>query len=315
MAGRGFGARIIDDSIRLIDDFARRGINVHICSTSNSNQDTAFELTRRAVLDGFNRIVFVCGDGGINEGINGLASVGKLDLPIGVVPIGVGNNFAKNIGIPLDSREAIKVALGDCQSQVDVGVVNGRLFANAVSFGFDARITKVAIGTKKRYGFFPKDWIYLATAIKEMILGIKKYQVELQSGIFHFEGKVILVAVTNGESYGAIFKIAPGADPRDGMLNVCLIEPMGKLRAFANILKVIQGTHLGLPEVMTLKTSSLVISSPEKLICQVDGEVIDPKEEYRISVLPKALNLLVPRYPERKPVAIKTAEFQASPSG
>lgn len=216
------------------------------------------------------------------------------NFAIGIIPTGSGNNFAKALKIPKDIKEAFQVIKKDKATSVDIGKVNERFFVNVVSFGFDAKVNKLANEIKEKYRFLPREGSYLIAALKEIIIKIPLFQVELKSEGINLKNKVILVAVNNGPSYGAIFKIAPAAIVNDGKFDICLIESVGRIRALFDIYRIVQGTHIHLPEVTILKASSLTISGPEPLPYETDGEVLKPEKEYKINVLPKALKILTP---------------------
>lgn len=281
-----------------------------IC-TSPTGRSCARELAKAAVIMGFDRIVAVGGDGIINETINGMAEAAGLNIPLGIIPAGVGNNFAKNLGIPLGFRESLETAMGDCVSRIDLGKANDRYFANVISFGFDAKVTGLARDIKRKYGFLPKDLTYLVAALRENIVsGAGRYPITASVNGFRLVGDAAFLVIANGASYGGIFRIAPDADMRDGLLDLCWVKPMGRVRILANIHKVVQGVHTTLPEVKMLKANYLTVSSPEPLICEIDGEVSEPKREYKICVIPRALKVLVPSYPAVEMIKIEVRELQ-----
>lgn len=258
----------------------------------------ARNLAKGAIEEGFERIIFVGGDGLLNEGINGIMEATRRKIPpdfaIGIIPTGSGNNFAKALKIPKDIKEAFEVIKKDKTTSVDIGKANERFFVNVISFGFDAKINKLANDLKANYHFLPREGSYLLAALKEIIVKIPLYEIKIKGDDISLEEKVILLAVNNGPSYGAIFKIAPAASLNDGKFDICVIESVGRIRALLGIYQIIKGTHTNLPEVKMLKASSLTISSPEPLPYETDGEVPEPRKEYKISILPKAIKILTP---------------------
>ena len=277
--------------------------------TGKEGPNNAKNLAKKAVEEGFERIVVVGGDGLLNETINGIAEAtgGKIpqDFTLGIIPTGSGNNFAKALGIPKDIKKAFEIIKKERTTLVDIGRVypvaensccgaNKRCFINCFSVGFDALVNKKANDLKEKHSFLPKDLSYLLAAIKEIIINIPNFEVRIEGDGISYKQRIILAAITNGPTYGAIFKVNPGASVNDGKLNLCLIESVGKLRAFYDIYRVIRGTHVGLPEFKFFKISSLTISSSKPLPYEMDGEVLEPKREYKIKVLPRALNILTP---------------------
>lgn len=292
-SGRRSGARLGQKLI----DFGE------VSCTDLAGQNCARELAKEAVFRGFDRVVAVGGDGIVNEIINGLAEAGGLDTPFGIIPAGVGNSFAKNLGIPQDFPKALEVALGSAMVRVDLGKINGRYFSNVVSFGFDAKVTDLARSIKEKYGFLPKDLTYLLAALREnALVGPGKYRVAVNVNGHRLTGSVSLLVIANGQSYGGIFRIAPEADLQDGLFDLCWVKPISKVEVLTRIHRVVQGTHATLPEVETLKSEAFTVSSPDPLIGEMDGEILEPQKEYRICSVPRALRVLVPPPPHAEKI-------------
>jgi len=265
--------------------------------TEGQGERNAQNLAKKALEEGFERIIVVGGDGLLNEAVNGImgAREGNFssNFALAIIPTGAGNNFAKELGIK-NIKEAFSVIKQNKKILVDLGKVNDRYFANCVSFGFDALVNKIANDLKTKYQFLPRNLSYLLAALGKIIMGIPNFPVQIK-GEINYQNKVILAAITNSPSYGGIFKINPGALINDGKLNLCYITPLGRIRAFEILFRATKGTHLNLPEVKIFQFSlPLTISSPENLPFETDGEVPEPQREYKIEVLPKILPILVP---------------------
>jgi len=265
--------------------------------TEGQGKRNAQNLAKKALEEGFERIIVVGGDGLLNEAVNGIMGVREgnfsSNFALAIIPTGAGNNFAKELGIK-NIKEAFSVIRQNKKILVDLGKVNDRYFANCVSFGFDALINKIANDIKTKYQFLPRNLSYLLAALGKIIIGIPNFQIQIK-GETDYQNKVILAAITNSPSYGGIFKINPDALINDGKLNLCIIETVGKIRAFFDLYQVSRGSHTNLPEMKMLKFSfPLTISSPELLPYEVDGEVPEPEREYKVNVFPRILPILVP---------------------
>jgi len=258
----------------------------------------AQNLAKKAFQAGFERIVFVGGDGLLNEGVNGIieAASGKIpaNFAVGIVPLGTGNDFAKALAIPRNVKEAFEIIRKDKVISVDMGRVNERFFVNCFSFGFDVQVNDLANKIKESYRFLPKQGSYLLAALKEVILGFKFFDVIIEGEGINLKEKIILAAITNTSSYGGMFKINPGASLQDGLFNLCYVKTMGRMKALISIYRVLKGTHVNLPEVKMFKISSLKVSSPELLPWEVDGEVQKPQKKFNFQIFPGALNILTP---------------------
>ncbi len=296
-----------------------RGLEITTELTSQFGEKSAVNLAKETTKAGCRYLIAVGGDGTINEVANGIinSGVSSENAPVvGVVPAGLGNDFAIGLGIPKGVKWILEILQDQAsiQSQiisVDLGKAsweNGsRFFVNSFGIGLDAQITKLAVALKEKFQFLSPlplsgQGMYVLAGLKELVsrLHLNYGQVRVEMEGESFSHRVLLLAVTNGPCFGRIFKIAPNAEFTDGKLDICFIKEMGRLKTLWNIRRVCQGTHVSLPEVETFlngrlpTASSLTISSPENLLCQMDGEVLPLAREYRIFLLPKALKILVP---------------------
>ena len=205
----------------------RQGGAVHEVVTTARGERNARFVSERAVREGYDRIVFVGGDGLLHEGLNGVmaAAEGTHPFPcrLGLVPAGTGNDFAKALFIPVDVKEAFQVLRTGTALPVDIGRVNDRYFINSLSFGMDAVINETADRYKKTLTFIPKPIGYLAAAVKEVCSGIRDFDMLVEHEGGHYRGKAALLAITNGHSYGAVFMINPSASVTDGVLDICIV--------------------------------------------------------------------------------------------
>jgi YegS/Rv2252/BmrU family lipid kinase len=268
-------------------------VDFELTEKGKDSPKSAKNLAKRAIKEGFERIVVCGGDGLLNEAVNGIME-GKIpeSFVVGVIPTGSGNNFAKALGIPKDIKKAFEIIKTEKKILVDVGKVNQKYFINCFSLGFDAKINDLANEIKEKYSLLPRSLSYLFAALKEIIFQIPSYEIEI-SGEINFKEKLVLVAITNSPSYGGIFKINPGASISDGEFNLCKISPLSKLKAIYTLFLATQGKHLKIPEVKTYTFSgALKISSKEPIVWEIDGEVQKPEREFMVEILKNSLKFI-----------------------
>ena len=133
-SGQGSAAKLAD---RLKEMFAEASHEARITMAEGSEINASM---RRAVEGGCEALVAGGGDGTINSAAS--AAIGG-KIPLGVLPLGTLNHFAKDLGIPLDVEEAAKVVLEGIICKVDVGEVNGRIFLNNSSLGVYPAIVRL----------------------------------------------------------------------------------------------------------------------------------------------------------------------------
>ena len=238
-------------------------------------------------------VIVVGGDGSVHEVVNGILASGRR-VPLGIVAAGSGNDFAWNtLKLPHGPAQAIERAFSGQVVDVDAGRVNGRYFANSCSIGIDADIA-VAAGTMKKYPLMSGQRLYYTTTLKQLLFGYGRcpwLRIELDGAAQAggaVERRYVLIAVTNGPTYGAGFRINPSADHCDGLFDVCTIDYRPLLRALKMLPVVKKGEHQGLPEVTFYRARSLSIESRNPVNVQMDGETTCASS-YSIEMLPGAL--------------------------
>lgn len=266
--------------------------------TQKVGQFNAENLAKKAVREGFERIIVAGGDGLLNETINGaIRECKNSNCPIvfGILPQGSGNNFAKELGIPQGPKEAFSVLKKGKVLEVDLGKVNNRFFVNCFSLGFDAEINYLANKIKERFEFLPKNFAYFFAALEKIIKKIPEFEVELRGEEINLKEKITFLAITNTQSYGGIFKINPGAKFSDGKFNMCIARPTKKLKAIYGLFLAIKGKHSKLPEIRHyIFQKDLKINVKFPVIWEVDGEVFKPEKEFLVKIYPRAIKILVP---------------------
>jgi diacylglycerol kinase (ATP) len=239
-----------------------------VATRSTAGPGDATRLAREAAEEGCN-VVFACGgDGTLSQVVRGLLGTG---VPAGLIPCGTGNDFARTISLPRAPAAAAKQALVGHPAEVDLLEVNGgeAWALNVLGAGFDAR---VAERMNRRCRALPGLAAYLAAVAAELA-HCRPTAVRVQVGKETWEGSALLVAIANATCYGAGMRIAPEADIMDGLLDVVLVEHVGRL-AFARAFpRVFRGTHTTHPAVHMWRASDCRVETAEPAPVLVDGDV------------------------------------------
>jgi YegS/Rv2252/BmrU family lipid kinase len=284
-AGGGAARRAREPLVRA---FRRGGWAVELVVTERPGQAT--ELAAQAVHDGAQRVIAVGGDGAVHEVANGLLAA-RASAAFGVVPIGTGNDFAKLTGVYRHSVDrAVSRLVTATTQRFDAGNVLGEFFVNTLGVGFGPAVVRARNAMPGLKGFLS----YLVPVLRTFATFRPPLLAVRTDG--HAErGNMMMVEVCNGTTAGGSYRFAPGADPMDGMLDICVIRKIGLLRFLAALPRVMRGTHEGMPEVTLVRTRSLLIQSPETpLVLHLDGELRTPDvRECTVTVEPGCLNVLV----------------------
>ncbi len=256
-----------------------------------TRQHEAKERTLQAAKEG-RGVIIVGGDGSVHEVVNGILSAGRR-VPLGIIAAGSGNDYAWNtLKLPHDPAAAVARAFDGQLVDSDAGIVNGRYFANSFSIGLDADIA-VAAGWMKKYPFMSGERLYYTTTVRQLLFGYQrcpwlKFSLDDGTQESGTTQRYVLMAVTNGPTYGAGFRINPTADYCDGLLDICTIDYTPLLRALRLLPVVQKGEHAALPEATFYRAKTVHIESRFVVNIQMDGETTSATS-FDAEILPKAL--------------------------
>jgi len=246
--------------------------------------DHGIEEARRAAEDG-EVVVVMSGDGLIGQIGGVLAGTGA---PLGVIPGGRGNDFARVLGIPTEIPDAVALIAGGTTRKVDVGEVNGRRFLGIASCGFDSDVNRIANEARLIKG----NLVYLYAALRGLAAWKPaRFEVVLDGERHAFTGYA--VAAANNRAYGGGMYLAPDAELDDGMLDVVMTGDASKLHCLVNLPKVFSGSHVDDEEVTILRTSEVEITADRPFAVYADGDHLADLPA-RITVIPRALDVIAP---------------------
>jgi diacylglycerol kinase (ATP) len=242
--------------------------------TLTHSAQEAESYVREALADE-REVVAVGGDGTVSAIAGALLAAGSRG-PLGIVPAGSGNDYAyETLRLPHDPLRALEIALTGQPVAMDVGQVNDRYFLNSLGVGIDANIAAAA-ESLKRYPFMRGQTLYWASSLRELLFHYDRCPL-LEVALDHQldESRLYaLVAINIGPTAGGGFQINPGADPHDGLLDVCIIWKPPLLRALRLLPMVEKGTHITQPEVKRARVRAVSLRSATPVYAHLDGEVI-----------------------------------------
>ncbi len=244
----------------------------------------ATEVARRAARDGSDLIVSVSGDGTINEIINGMAgSTARL----GIIPAGVSNVLARELGIPRSWKEALRVIQAGRGRRIDLGRANNRYFSLMTGIGFDAQSVKLANPAVKKY---LKRYAYHLAGIRTICFYRPRPWKIKVDGLHEVSGYAAIIS--NAHYYGGNHQVSPQARVDDGYLRFCIFKG-GKRRDYLRYFYgVIKGSLEAYPDVIEIKGRSAEITAPGYPV-HADGDFIG-YTPLKISIQPSFLPVLVP---------------------
>lgn len=295
----GGGARI---QPRLESELSKRKLPFSLVRSEAPGHATA--LAQEAVLDGADLILVVGGDGTIHEVANGLLGGKRAPPPIGVVPVGTGNDFHRMVGGSRKVDTALDGILNGTIRTFDAGRVrfdgNDSFFVNLLGVGIDVEVLRKRANFPRLRGL-PQ---YLA-ALTSALASFRPFSVrvsleasEAGSDAEIIEDRTILTAVTVGSSVAGGFLLNPDASPYDGLLDLFFVKTLGMIKLARYIPKVIRGTHQGAPELIQRRIRKATVrrSDGGPFFFEMDGEGMpDPIKSLDLEVCPEILPVVIPR--------------------
>ncbi len=234
-------------------------------------------------------VVACGGDGTVQEVVNALLARGERRGLLGIVPGGRCNDFASALGIGRDLPRIARTLLAGRARGIDVGRINDRYFCTVAARGCDAAVSRFVNDVRLPIS---STTAYVLGTLR-VLCSFKPVSVRLTFDDATFEGEVFLVASANTTSYGGKLRIAPEADPCDGLLDVCIVSRLSRLRGLHLLQRVLRARHGDLPEVRFVRTRSLKIEPAEAREIWADGELVDLTPAV-IECVPRAIDVLAP---------------------
>ncbi len=266
------------------------GIRTTIISGGSAAESS--ELLRTAIGLGTDAVVVAGGDGTVNLAIQEVAGTG---IPLGVVPAGTGNDLAAAVGLTeLHIDAAADAIAAGATRDIDLARVtrddgSTQYFGTVLASGFDSKVNDRANAMRWPRGGSRYN---IAILVEFLALARIPYDVELhlEDGTTeHIVGDLVMATVGNGRTYGGGIPICPDADIADGVLDVTLVRPAGRLRLLRLLPRVYRGTHTTVPEVTTHRVRRARLASPG-VTAYADGDPIGALP-LTIDVVPGALRV------------------------
>ncbi len=279
----------------------------------------ATEITKKVIRHKLgNLIIAVGGDGTVNE--IGSALLGTKAC-LGIIPLGTGNDLARNLNIPQDIEQAIALLSSPGRGKKIDAIQIGKHHAfNAIGIGFDAATAEWVQNSKEAKWIqglsraclglsqvcvkklrIPFRWERTAH-VASVLINIFFYEdqkIKITTPEWQFNGRVMMATLANSQSEGCCFSIAPKASIDDGAIDVCVVSQIPRLERILYIIKGMDGSHLSLPGVAYCKIQTLKIESTTPFLAHIDGTPIRLPHNVEVKILPRALRVITGPYPKK----------------
>ncbi|MBF8251883.1 MAG: diacylglycerol kinase (ATP) [Actinobacteria bacterium] len=208
-------------------------------------------------------VIAVGGDGLLH---NVLQVVTPAQIPLAVIPAGTGNDFVRTLGWPLENLNPyLENIITKRPRPMDLGLVDGEWFGAILSTGFDSIVNEKANTMSWPKGPMKYN---VAIAIELPRFAPRNYEITLDDR--SISTQAMLIAVSNGRSYGGGMLVCPDADIHDGLFDVMVLHPVSKIEFIKVFPRVFKGTHVNHPAVEIVRSKKVTIVADA--VAYSDGE-------------------------------------------
>lgn len=281
-------------SQRLVD----KGIAQTVDIFKTEKEGDAYREALSLSASDYDCIIAVGGDGTVNEVFYGVVKSGS-DIPVAVLAAGTVNDFAHSIGLPNDCEKFCKMLSQGKAQKIDLGLCQGRYFANVLAGGVLSEVAYSVSHTKKNKLGKLAYYIYGARTLSKKAKHSEKL-------IYEFDGKKLevdtfLFLVSNTASVGGFRRISPLAQVNDGLLDVCIVKKVGMLGILPLFIKMRSGKHTNHKKIIYFQTDKIKISCSQdgkNMPLDFDGEK-NGELPATVECVPNAIKLFVPKNVKR----------------
>ncbi|MFD1773558.1 diacylglycerol kinase [Paenibacillus rhizophilus] len=251
----------------ILDRLDQGGIEATTHATTGEGDAT--EAAADAVDRGYDLIIAAGGDGTLNEVVNGMAEKPNLP-PLGVLPLGTTNDFARAMGIPKYWEESCDLIIKQQSRLIDLGKANDRYFINIAGGG---TLTELTYEVPSKLKTMMGQLAYYLKGIEKMASLSPTELVIRASGqeLIHDEFMLFLIANTN--SVGGFEKLAPDARIDDGLFDVIALKKCNLAELIRLVSLALRGEHLQDKKVVYFRTNEMEVTSPGHVQLNLDGEL------------------------------------------
>lgn len=287
-------ARLKELLLQIVQIFSNGGYLVTVYPTKARGDATIF--ASKIKENEYDRIVVCGGDGTLNEVITGFMQSG-LKCTIGYIPLGTLNEWSSSLNISRGALTAAKDILDGEYAQLDIGQFNDKFFTYTASFG---AFTKASYATSQKVKNVLGQAAYFLSGIK-CLADIKTIHLKFKYDGKEVEDDYLFGAVSNSMSVGGVVKFKENlVKLNDGLFEVVLIKKPSSIAQFNSIVNGILRKDLTHDGIEFFHTNEITVIGGEKVAWTLDGEYSPGSDVVKITNIPSALHLMIPKPQDNK---------------
>src|SRR5438067_8468470 len=277
-AGRGRARRHVAEAEEHL-----RSLGARVESIASRSPDDLTRLAAEGSRGGCDRVVVCGGDGTLHRAVRDFDLAG---VPLALLPLGSGDDFAKVCGIPRNLRAACEVAVRGAIREVDVAHANGIRYLGVAGLGFDSEVARYANENAK---FLRGSLVYLY-AILRVLPRFTPHRVRIDGR----DEEIMFATVGNSRQYGGGIRITPAAQIDDGELDFCIVHRTSRLQLLTTLPLAYSGGHVRKRYVECGRGREFRFESERPLDVFADGEHVTTTP-VTFGLVGEKLRIIVPR--------------------
>ena len=276
-AGRGRARRHVEEAEEHL-----RSLGARVESIASRSPDDLTRLAAEGSRGGCDRVVVCGGDGTLHRAVRDFDLAG---VPLALLPLGSGDDFAKVCGIPRNLRAACEVAVRGAIREVDVAHANGIRYLGVAGLGFDSEVARYANENAK---FLRGSAVYLY-AILRVLPRFTPHRVRINDR----DDEIMFATVGNSRQYGGGIRIVPAAEIDDGQLDFCIVHRTTRFQLLKTLPLAYSGAHVKKRFVECGRGRDFHFESETPLDVYADGERVTTTP-VRFGLVEQKLKFVVP---------------------
>ena len=263
--------------------------------TPNSSKDNISQIKTYLESHHDEEIRFYAcgGDGTINKVASGI--YGHPNASMAVLAYGSGNDYIKYFA-DLKTFRNVENTIHGTEKRVDIMQTNDRFALNATHFGLDSVVAKL-MNKIRRFPIIGGSMCYPIAVLWAFLTGMRTRCTVYADGEKLNDGKICLCTVANGKYVGGSYKCAPLSSNEDGLLEVCLIKPVSRIKFILFKKYYTKGTHLDNPKfkkyIVYRRAKQVIIEGGKGFCVSLDGEILEG-EKIIVENKKQAIRFVVP---------------------
>ncbi|REJ20136.1 MAG: diacylglycerol kinase [Paenibacillaceae bacterium] len=250
----------------ILQRLERGGIETSCHATTGEGDATI--AASEAIERGFDMIIAAGGDGTLYEVINGMARHANRP-PLGILPLGTTNDFARAVGIPKHWEYAVDLIIGQYKRTIDLGQANDRYFINIAGGG---SLTALSYEVPSKLKTMIGQLAYYMKGIEKMV-NFRPTKVRIEAeGVGEIHEKIMLFLICNSNSVGGFERLAPDASIDDGLFEVIILKKCNLAEFLRVATLALRGEHLNDPLIMHFRSRHIKVTTEDHVQLNLDGE-------------------------------------------